>query len=75
MGEHGQMQKGMLHEPAHKAPMIIKPSKNVKINLSKKFLWSPIDFAPTLLGLLNIDTNIKFEGRDCSGATEPKKTK
>ena len=55
MGEHGQMGKAMMHEPSYKVPMVIKPSKNVKINIPNDFLWSSIDFAPTLLSLLNIE--------------------
>ena len=66
MGEHGQMGKAMMHEPPYKVPMVIKPSKNVKINIPNDFLWSSIDFAPTLLSLLNIETTTRFEGRDCS---------
>lgn len=62
MGTHGLLGKGGMHEPAYKVPMIMKPAKNIKIKSGKDLLWSSVDFAPTLLGLLDITVNQKFEG-------------
>lgn len=60
MGSHGMYQKMEMYEPAVRVPAIfnvpnIKPSRfDTPI--------SHLDFVPTILNLLNIDTGIIFEG-------------
>ena len=62
MGEHGLMGKMKMHEAAYHIPMIIHYPNRITLPRQQDFMWSTIDFAPTLLDLLNIKTKTKFEG-------------
>jgi len=63
MGEHGLMGKTGMHECAYKVPLLISFPAKISGTKNIDFLWSTIDFAPTILDLLEIDTGIKFEGK------------
>ena len=63
MGEHGLMSKTGMHECTYKVPLLISFPAKISGTKNIDFLWSTIDFAPTILDLLEIDTGIKFEGK------------
>lgn len=62
MGEHGLMGKMRMHEAAYHIPMIIYYPSKIVPPKRQEFMWSTVDFAPTLLDLLDIKTKTEFEG-------------
>ena len=63
MGEHGLMGKDHMLESAYRIPFLMSLPKKIKKHNKNNFLWSNVDFAPTLLELLEIQTKYKFEGK------------
>ncbi len=63
MGEHGLLGKSEILESAFRIPFLIKFPNEMKFHKNNKFLWSTVDFAPTLLELLKIKPIHKFDGK------------
>jgi arylsulfatase A-like enzyme len=62
--EHGQMGHGKsLHEEELRVPLIIKLPGNKWAGEHRKALVEMVDIAPTLLELLNLDSDPHFQGR------------
>jgi len=66
LGEHGQDNKGVPYEASAKVPMLIYYKGVVKPGSVTTAVMNSVDFAPTILSLMGIKTNVKHEGRDCS---------
>lgn len=64
LGEHGRINKNMPYKTSVGVPLIIKYPNKVQRNTTIDTVFSQIDFAPTLLGLLNLEHDIKFDGID-----------
>ncbi|MCH2206728.1 MAG: sulfatase [Lentisphaerales bacterium] len=66
-GEHGRQNKGTVLEASAKVPFIVRYPEKVKPGSKVKEALGGVDFLPTILGLMEVPTNGKEEGRDASG--------
>ena len=67
LGEHGQDNKGVPYEASAKVPMIVYYQGAVKAGTTTEAVMNSTDFTPTILSLMGITSDVKYEGRDCSG--------
>ena len=58
--------KQYVHDYSSRIPFLIKYPNNIKNAGSTSLLFSALDIMPTILGLMNIDTHQKYDGRDLS---------
>jgi arylsulfatase A-like enzyme len=66
-GEHGRLNKGVPYEGSAKIPMVIHYPRRVKAGRVVSPALSCVDFAPTILSLMEATTDQKFHGRDAHG--------
>ena len=66
LGEHGRINKNMPYKTSVGVPLIMKYPNKVQGNMTIETVLSQIDFAPTLLGLLNLEHEVVFDGLDKS---------
>ncbi|WP_066627398.1 sulfatase family protein [Labilibacter marinus] len=64
--EHNRRNKGVPYEASAKIPFVIRYPKKVKAGKVIKTAYNNIDFAPTVLGLMGVDTKVPFHGIDTS---------
>ena len=67
LGEHGLMGKTGMHECTCKVPSLISFPSKISRTKNIDFLWSTIDFVPTILKLLDIPE--AFRQRLCDDQT------
>ncbi|MEN8966247.1 MAG: sulfatase-like hydrolase/transferase [Polaribacter sp.] len=63
---NAKLPKQYPHNYSNKIPFIIKYPKKIKPGLRTKTMFGTMDILPTLLGYMNINTNINFDGNDLS---------
>jgi arylsulfatase A-like enzyme len=66
-GEHSRLNKGVPYEGSAKIPMVIYYPRRVKAGQVVSQALSCVDFAPTILNLMEVKTDQKFHGRDAHG--------
>lgn len=66
-GEHHRHNKGVAFEGSARVPFLIYDADQISPQTVVDPALSSVDFAPTLLGLLGIDSKHSFHGRDASG--------
>lgn len=66
LGEHGRLNKNMPYETSAKVPLIIKYPDKLQKGKIIETAYSQVDFAPTLLGILNLEHGLTFDGVDGS---------
>jgi arylsulfatase A-like enzyme len=65
-GEHGRLNKGVPYEGSAKIPMVLYYPKHVPPGTEIHQALSCVDFAPTILEIMSVEHQQKFEGRDAS---------
>ena len=72
LGEHDLIDKRWMYEEALHMPLIVKyPGKN-KAPKQSKLIVNNTDFAPTVLGMIGVETPSEMQGRDFSAVFEGK---
>ena len=66
-GEHGRLNKGVPYEGSAKIPMVIHYPRRVSPGVVLDQALSCVDFAPTILNLMEVSTDQEFHGRDAHG--------
>lgn len=64
LGQHSMYQKMEMYEQAVRVPLLIKTNDKLNRNKNINFPVSHIDIVPTVLPLLNITTNLTFDGEN-----------
>ncbi len=64
--EHGKIDKGLPHKTSAGVPFIVKYPQKIKAGKVVETAYSHIDFAPTMLSLMGIDHNQKYDGNNFS---------
>ncbi len=65
---HGQMKKQLPYDEAINVPFVIRWPQQIRAGYESKTLLSISDFTPSLLGLMNVDSDAPFDGTDLSFA-------
>ncbi|MCF7975602.1 MAG: sulfatase [Phycisphaerae bacterium] len=65
-GEHHRQNKGVPLEASAKVPFVIYDPQKIKAGTLVKQALGTVDFLPTMLGLMDVATTGKEEGRDAS---------
>ncbi|MGY6647517.1 sulfatase-like hydrolase/transferase [Wenyingzhuangia sp. IMCC45574] len=60
--EHGRMNKSIPYDAAMKVPFVIRYPKKIKAKKIIETVQNNVDFVPTILGIMDIKTNVKFDG-------------
>ncbi len=63
---HGRVYKRQPWEESVQVPGIIRFPGNIQANQGSDLLFSNVDYAPTLLGLCNLEVPAEMQGRDLS---------
>jgi len=66
MGEHGRFNKGVPLEGSAKIPFILRYPPKVKAGTLVREALGCVDFLPTLMALMEIETQHEVDGRDAS---------
>lgn len=66
MGEHRMLKKNNLYETAYRIPLVVRWPEKIKPQTQIDKVVTTVDFLPTLLGLLDVKTSKKEQGRDAS---------
>lgn len=74
MGEHGRDQKGVPYTASAKVPMIIYYKGVIKPGMVVDNVMNSVDFIPTVLSMMGVNSKLGFNGRDCSKLIEGQKT-
>lgn len=64
--EHGRLNKGNPYEGSAKIPMIISAPGRLPHGARVNMAMGTVDFAPTVLGVLRVETDTNFQGQDYS---------
>lgn len=65
-GEHGRLNKGVPYEGSAKVPFLLYYPEKVKAGIVVEPVLSCVDFLPTILALMNVNTTGAEEGRNAS---------
>jgi arylsulfatase A-like enzyme len=65
LGSHGRGQKGIYFEESIGVPLLMRLGDTTPARRVDELI-ATIDLAPTMLGLLGVETNVKFDGSDHS---------
>ncbi len=65
---HGLMKKQLPYDEAINVPFVIRWPGQISAGTQSETLLSICDFTPSLLGLMNVETNTLFDGVDLSSA-------
>ena len=65
-GEHGRLNKGVPYEGSAKIPFVIYYPEKIKAGTVVNQALSCVDFLPTVVSLMGLNTDGKEEGRDAS---------
>ncbi len=69
-GEHGLMAKNQLYETAHRVPLIVRWPNGIGggngAGLKVARVLSTVDFLPTILGLMDVESDGRAQGVDAS---------
>ncbi len=65
-GEHGRLNKGVPYEGSAKIPFVVYYPEKIKAGTVIRQALSCVDFLPTALSLMGVDTAGREEGRDAS---------
>ena len=65
-GEHHRQNKGVPYEGSVRIPFLVYYPKSVKAGTVINEALTSVDFAPTLLSMFEVKTEVKFHGRDFS---------
>jgi len=72
--EHQKLNKGNPYEMSARVPFVIRYPKKIKAEKTIEKAYTMVDFAPTVLGLMDVDhSQYKFHGIDASKDFESKK--
>lgn len=63
LGDHGFFDKRFIYEESLRMPFMVKYPKKVKAGTLNEDVITNIDFAPTLLDMAGIDTEVEMQGR------------
>jgi len=63
LGDHGFFDKRFIYEESLRMPFIVRYPKKVQAATVNKDIITNIDFAPTLLDLADISTNVQIQGK------------
>ena len=66
MGEHNRQNKGVPYKAAAQVPMIIKWPGKIRKKRIVETAYSSVDFTPTILSLMGVDSGINYDGLDAS---------
>jgi arylsulfatase A-like enzyme len=66
MGEHGLHSKNNLYETAYRIPLVMRLPERVAAGARVSNIVSTVDFQPTLLGILGVETCGREQGNDAS---------
>lgn len=76
--EHDRLNKGNPYEGSARVPMLVRYPRRLEPGSVYRQPVGTVDFTPTLLGLAQIQTDARFEGRDVSsrlrGESNPSET-
>ncbi|OEJ98814.1 hypothetical protein A8C32_06400 [Flavivirga aquatica] len=64
--EHNRRNKGVPYEASARIPFVIRYPKKIKAGKVINTAYTNVDFTPTILGLMGVETNTKFHGLDTS---------
>ena len=64
--EHGRKNKGVPYEASAKIPFVIRYPDKIKAGKVIHTAYTNVDFAPTILSLMSIETSVDFHGKDTS---------
>jgi arylsulfatase A-like enzyme len=65
-GEHRRQNKGIPLEASAKVPFVIRYPRAIEAGLRIEEVLNTVDFLPTILGMMDVKTAGREEGRDCS---------
>jgi arylsulfatase A-like enzyme len=74
MGSHGRMHKSRPEQESANIPLIVRYPARIPQGMVSDALISSVDFAPTLLGLLEMPVPESMEGQDLSATLRGKRT-
>ena len=66
-GQHGRLNKGVPYEGSAKIPLVVYYPKKIKPGTVIDQALSCVDFLPTVLALMDVETAGREQGRDASG--------
>ena len=66
MGEHGRLNKGVPYAGSAQVPMLIRWPGNIRRGKIIETAYSSVDFVPTILGLMGVNSRIESHGIDGS---------
>lgn len=64
--EHNRRNKGVPYEASARIPFVIRYPKAIAPGKVIRKAYTNVDFAPTMLGLMNVDHTVPFHGTDTS---------
>ncbi|MGJ8744008.1 sulfatase family protein [Polaribacter sp.] len=64
--EHNRRNKGVPYEGSARIPFLIRYPKKIPSGKVLNTAYTNVDFAPTILSLMNVKTDAKFQGLDTS---------
>lgn len=64
--EHNRRNKGVPYEASARIPFLIRYPAKIKAGKVINTAYTNVDFAPTILTMMGVETNVKFHGTDTS---------
>jgi arylsulfatase A-like enzyme len=64
--EHNRRNKGVPYEASARIPFVIRYPEKIKAGKVINTAYTNVDFAPTVLSMMGVDTNVEFHGLDTS---------
>ncbi|XMO85905.1 sulfatase [Algibacter sp. AS12] len=64
--EHNRRNKGVPYEASSRIPFVIRYPNKIKQGKIINTAYTNVDFAPTILSIMDVNTNAKFHGLDTS---------
>lgn len=71
--EHNRMNKGNAYEASARIPFVIRYPKKIKAGKVIRKAYCNVDFTPTILALMDVKTDIEFDGRNTANDYTNKK--
>ena len=66
-GEHGRQNKGIPLEASAKVPFVVRYPKSIPAGARVDHVLNTVDFLPSMLSLMGVNTGDHVQGRDASG--------
>lgn len=64
--EHARRNKGVPYEASARVPFVIRYPEHIKAGKVINTAYCNVDFAPTILAMMGIDSDVEFQGEDTS---------